>query len=381
MEITRGKIPTAQRVVIYGPEGIGKTTLAAHFPGPVFIDTEGSTRLFDVARYPVPNSWSMLMETVRYAMDHPENQRTLIIDTADWAEKLCIQQVCLREQVASLGSFDYGKGYLMVRDEFGKLLTYLDGCVAAGIHVVLTAHAWLRKIEQPDEKGSYDHWELKLSKQAAPMVKEWADMVLFCNYKTLVITDKSGKGKAQGGRRMMYTSHTPYWDAKNRHGLPEELSMEWSAIAPIFGSSAPQTAPQRPGPETPVSAPTSQPVPARGAKQPANPTTAPQPDVQTTTNGTTAAGSATTSPASAPIPLAPADTPMGFEGIDPDLAQLMRANEVTPNEIMMVVGGKGYFPYDMPVRDYPPEFVKGCLVAAWPQVFEMIQQDRKDLPF
>lgn len=359
MEITRGKIPTAQRVVIYGPEGIGKTTLAAHFPGPVFIDTEGSTRLFDVARYPVPNCWAMLLETVQHAMYHPESQQTLVIDTADWAERLCAEAVCQRAQVSSIEDFGYGKGYVKLKEEFAKLLTYLDGCIDAGIHVVLTAHAWLRKIEQPDEQGAYDHWELKLSRQCAPMVKEWADMVLFCNYKTLVVTDKNGRGKAQGGRRMMYTSHTPYWDAKNRHGLPPELPMEWGAIAQLFGT--PEQLPAQP--------------------EIANPTTAPQPDAPTTTRGTTAAGSATTSPASATIPLAPTDTPLGFEGIDPALAQLMRANEVTPNEIMMVVGAKGYFPCDMPVKDYPPEFVKGCLVAAWPQVLAEIEKDRQDLPF
>lgn len=381
MEITRGKIPTAQRVVIYGPEGIGKTTLAAYFPHAVFIDTEGSTRLFDVARYPAPNCWAMLLETVQHAMDHPEDHQTLVIDTADWAEKLCIEAVCQKFQKSGIEDFGYGKGYTFLKEEFAKLLTYLDGCIDAGIHVVLTAHAWLRKIEQPDEQGAYDHWELKLSKQCAPMVKEWADMVLFCNYKTLVVTDRNGKGKAQGGRRMMYTSHTPFWDAKNRHGLPEELPMEWSAIAPIFGPSAPQTAPQRPEPAAPVSVPAPQPAPIRGAEQHATPTQAPRQAAGTTTNGTTAAGSATMSPASAPIPLSPDDTPLGFEGIDPDLAQLMRSNEVTPAEIMMVVGAKGYFPYDMPVRDYPPEFVKGCLVAAWPQVFELIQQDREDLPF
>ncbi|MEE1299148.1 MAG: AAA family ATPase, partial [Acutalibacteraceae bacterium] len=42
--ITRGVIPTAKKVVIYGPEGIGKSTFASRFPDPVFIDTEGSTK-------------------------------------------------------------------------------------------------------------------------------------------------------------------------------------------------------------------------------------------------------------------------------------------------------------------------------------------------
>ena len=64
MEIIRGKMPGAKKVVVYGPEGIGKSTFAAQFPDPLFIDTEGSTKDMDVARTPDPTSWSMLLEQV-----------------------------------------------------------------------------------------------------------------------------------------------------------------------------------------------------------------------------------------------------------------------------------------------------------------------------
>lgn len=61
-------------------------------------------------------------------------------------------------------------------------------------------------------------------------------MVLFANYKTIsVAVDKDGKKhKAQGGRRIMYTSHHPCWDAKNRYGLPEEIPMEYGQIKHII---------------------------------------------------------------------------------------------------------------------------------------------------
>lgn len=61
MNITRGVIAKAQKSVIYGPEGIGKSTLALEFPDPLFIDTEGSTNNMNVARMDKPTSWSMLM--------------------------------------------------------------------------------------------------------------------------------------------------------------------------------------------------------------------------------------------------------------------------------------------------------------------------------
>ena len=81
MEITRGKIQKAKKVVIYGPEGIGKSTFAARFPGAVFIDTEGSTNDMDVARLPRPTSWNMLFDEIEYIKTHTDECRTLVIDS------------------------------------------------------------------------------------------------------------------------------------------------------------------------------------------------------------------------------------------------------------------------------------------------------------
>ena len=95
----------------------------------------------------------------------------------------------------------------------------------------------MRKQELPDEQGAFDRWELKLSKQTAPLLKEWPDALLFLNFKTLVVATESNTHKAQGGKRVMFTSHHPCWDAKNRHGLPEEMELSYASIAPIFGES------------------------------------------------------------------------------------------------------------------------------------------------
>ena len=54
-----------QKVVIYGWEGIGKSTFASQFPDPVFIDTEGSTNSMDVARLPKASSWQMILQRGR----------------------------------------------------------------------------------------------------------------------------------------------------------------------------------------------------------------------------------------------------------------------------------------------------------------------------
>lgn len=213
MEIIRGKRPGAKKVVVYGPEGIGKSTFAAQFPEALFIDTEGSTKDMDVARTPDPTSWTMLMEQIEYIRSNPGLCRTLVVDTIDWAEQMCVEHVCAKHQKYGLESFGYGTGYVYTKEEFGRFLNRLSDVIKTGVNVVLTAHAQMRKFEQPDEMGAYDRWELKLGKkttsQTSPLVKEWADILLFANYKTysVAVDDKGKKRKAQGGSRVMYTSH------------------------------------------------------------------------------------------------------------------------------------------------------------------------------
>ena len=108
MEIIKGKIPGAKKVVVYGPEGIGKSTFASMFPDPLFIDTEGSTKDMDVARTPTPSSWMMLMEQVMEVRRTPGLCRTLVIDTADWAEMLCITQICDKNHKGSTSDMERG---------------------------------------------------------------------------------------------------------------------------------------------------------------------------------------------------------------------------------------------------------------------------------
>ena len=163
---------------------------------------------------------------------------TVVIDTADAAERLCVDKVCSDKGWSGIEDAGYGKGYKYVNEEFAKLLDRLSDVAEAGVNVVVTAHARISKFEQPDEMGAYDRWSMKLidtpKASNAALLKEWADMVLFCNFETYVVESSKEDGKrkkAQGGKRVMFTQHHPCWDAKNRHGLPGKLPLDYAGIA------------------------------------------------------------------------------------------------------------------------------------------------------
>lgn len=353
MNISSGVIKSAQKIVIYGPEGIGKSTMASKFPDPLFSDTEGSTKRLDVKRFDRPTSEEMLIQQIEYVKAHPDICKTYVIDTADWAEKLCARSVCAKYKKTGIEDFGYGKGYTYLAENFGKILNLLEDVVNLGINVVVTAHAIMRKFEQPDEAGAYDRWELKLDKRTGPMLKEWADAVFFVNYKTIVEQNSDKKYKASGGKRVMYTQHHPCWDAKNRYDLPPETDFDYSVIAPFI----------------------------LGETNTSTPPTYTQSTVQQSSTMRELNNILDDALDDTPTTTAPSQSlPSVPEGIPPALANLMTANNVSEEDIQLAVSQKGYFPRDTRIKDYGQDFIEGCLIACWSSVFEMIMQN-KDLPF
>lgn len=396
-EITSGVIHRAKKVVIYGPEGVGKSSFAKNFPAPLFIDTEGSTNGMDVRRLPRPTSWSMLGEELMQVITS-KPCGTLVIDTIDWAENLCIEHICAKAGKGGIEDFGYGNGYVYEKEEFAKFLNRLEEVIEAGINVVLTAHAQLRKFSQPDEIGEYDRWELKLGKKTgsviSPLVKEWADLLLFANYKTMAVAiDKDGKKfKAQGNARVMYTEHHPCWDAKNRFNLASELPFSFEGIAHLFAEDAskasskasviaeasgdatgselitgywynPQTydiyeSPTKPSDEcTPVSFKEYLAM-KKGRADVAAKAAPPTSEVTSSTT---------------------ADNDTANDGIPAALTALMQASGITEAEIRHAVSLKGYYPEDTPISSYDSAFVSGVLLGAWDKIKAFIFEHRNTI--
>jgi hypothetical protein len=254
LKITKGKRTVPVRGVLYGTAGIGKSTFGAGLPRPLFLDTEESTNQLDVDRVLV-TSWAALGAAVAELASGSHDYQTVVIDTADWAERLLVESILAKHNQKSIEGFGYGKGYTILAEEFGRFLTLCDGLISKGIHVFFIAHAKVVRQSPPDQTDGFDRYELKLSKQVAPLLKEWSDMLLFANFEIQVVEGTDGKIKAQGGKeRVMHTTNHAAWDAKNRYGLAETLPFDPAQIAGVFAGTftpAPVNTPA-PAEEAPV---------------------------------------------------------------------------------------------------------------------------------
>ena len=384
MEITRGRVNRAQRVTIYGPEGIGKSTLASLFPNPVFMDVEQGTHEMDVARTPAPASFEMIRQITTDLRNNPQGYQTFVVDTADWTQRYAITEVCSSNNMGSLGGEkDYGRSYNLLEEKWAKWLDSLtEICMGLGMHIVVLAHAMMRKFEQPEEVGAFDRWEMKLEKKVSAKQKEWSDLLLFFGYKTLVIEGERKTKKGTGGARVLRTSHHPCWDAKNRHGLPGEILVgpEHTTALPtelynIFYSAVPGIPQPTPQQDTYRGVPVVNKSPMDDGKEETvvapmhmadSPLATPQP-----TQKIIPGSQGVIDDLNALVAEAPASEPAA-PPLPANLLQLMEKDDVTELDIRRAVAQRGHYPVETPITNYDPKFIDGVLVAAWDKVKEII---------
>jgi len=239
LNITRGRRQAAVRGTLYGIEGIGKTTLATQFPSPLVLDTEDGTNHLDVARASI-HDWKTLTLALTELAVNAQGYQTIIIDSADWAERLLIEWLLKTSGKKSIEEFGFGKGYTMLAEHWTRFLASADVLIGQGVNVVFVAHSSVKRTSPPDQTDGYDRYELKLTKQVSPLLREWCDLLLFCNYRTKLVEGGDGRLKAQGGKeRLMHAEHSAAWDAKNRFGLPAEMPMHIDHLKTIFAGQAP----------------------------------------------------------------------------------------------------------------------------------------------
>ena len=232
--ITRGKAQQPPRIMVYGGEGIGKTTFAASAPGCIIVQTEDGTSEIDCAKFPLCSTYAEVVEQLKALRDGEHEFSTVAIDSLDWLERLIWDRVCQDYGVKSIEKADggYGKGYtyaLAYWREIIKLLSEIRS--KRQMAVILVAHSKVERFEDP-EHPAYDRYQPRLHKSANSLVCEWVDAVLFATRRMRVdsTTGKAAPVGADGGERILRTNGSPACNAKNRFSLPGEMPLSWQAF-------------------------------------------------------------------------------------------------------------------------------------------------------
>jgi hypothetical protein len=226
--------PRALRMVFYGSHGAGKTTLGSRFPNALLQRTEDGLRNIRVRHFPaVAQSYGDIAKGINAVLRRPADVGTFVHDSLDWTEPLVWAETCERNNIPSIESPGYGKGYLEADKVWAELFQGFDAIRDAGVHVVLIAHAEVTKYTPPDS-DAYDRYDLALHKRARAMVHEWADVVGFVHEKTYTRTIEEGAGKSKriitkgagSGGRFLYLERKATHEAKNGYGLPAEVPLD-----------------------------------------------------------------------------------------------------------------------------------------------------------
>jgi hypothetical protein len=230
--IKKNNALAAPRVLVYGVEGIGKSTFAAGAPSPIFIQTEDGLGSLAVDHFPIATKAGDVLDAIGALHEPGHNFQTVVIDSLDWLETLIWRDIEAKYDAKDLA---YGKGAMIAAEEWRKVLEGLNSLRNnQGMAVVLIAHCEIKRFDSP-ETEPYDRYQPKLQARSSALVREWCDAVLFANYRTIVKKAEVGFNKevSRGistGERLLYTSERPAYMAKNRYALPESIGLSWESF-------------------------------------------------------------------------------------------------------------------------------------------------------
>jgi hypothetical protein len=244
--IVSGPTQKPPRILLYGVDGVGKTTLAACAPAPIFIGTEDGTARLTVPRFPEPTTWLEALAAVdELAADASHGYRTLVIDTLDWLEPLCWAHCCIGKRtkegtpVESLMDIQWGNGPNVAQLEWRILVSKLEHLRdARGMAIILIAHSWIKTFKNP-QGDDFDRYEIKLHPKASGLWREWCDIVLFATHEQYTHQVKGRTKAISTGARIMHTERAAAFDAKNRHGLPPVLPLDWQSLSDAITTGQP----------------------------------------------------------------------------------------------------------------------------------------------
>ena len=240
-KVERGRTAKPPRILVYGTEGIGKSTFGSQTPKPIFIQTEDGLDEIDCDKFPLATTYDEIVSALGDLRREQHSYDSVVIDALDWLERLVWDTLCLESGANSIEKVDggYSKGYTHALTYWREIIDHLNALRnSRGMVVLLIAHSKIERFEDP-ESSPYDRYSPRLHKHAAALVSEWCDAVLFATRKIRTQSEDAGFNRKRtiahaigkdGGERILRCVGGPSCVAKNRYGIVEELPLSWPAF-------------------------------------------------------------------------------------------------------------------------------------------------------
>lgn len=204
---------------LYGPPGVGKSTLASTAKNPVFIDVEDAIHQIKVAKTDLIRTSQDLKEAI--AICAKSDHDTIVLDTLDSFEDILIKEICKERSWQSLSDAGYGKGYATLKQKWLEIFPYIHKSINNyNKTFILVGHDTLKRIDDP-VSGSFDKIVLKLNHHISGLFFQYCDCFFYMRLDETTTTDKNGVAKIlSDGSRVLLTQSSPSYMAKNRYDFP-----------------------------------------------------------------------------------------------------------------------------------------------------------------
>ena len=235
MKIVQANDSEPYRAIIYGIEGVGKSTFGAMATRPIFISPEtGVKRLRDrdgnkVQFFDEIQSFDAVLKAVKFLTTESHDFKTLVLDTTDWIENAAHRKIIgtSKKDIVRVNG-GYGSGYRESQNLHQQLIDLLDQLISKReMNVIATAHYQVKLVKDPNMMEDYEQFELKGHEYVTSSWREWTEALLFARFNTIMRNnDEVTTQKARAltdDRRIVYCQKDPSFQAKNRFGLPKVM--------------------------------------------------------------------------------------------------------------------------------------------------------------
>lgn len=215
---------------LVGEGGIGKTSLAATFPNPVFILAEdglASLAGSDIQAFPLIKHSSEVFEAIKVLATEPHEFKTLVIDSITqlniMIESEIVESDTKNPKTINQALGGYGAGHNAVAQVHGQIREWCSRLAyEKGMNIIYIAHADSETVEPPDN-DSYTRYTVRMNKRSVSHYSDNVDIVAFLKLKTMTSGAGDTKRAKTTGERMITCYPTPSHISKNRFGIKEDL--------------------------------------------------------------------------------------------------------------------------------------------------------------